>query len=73
MRSDRALRIGSSFDVIKKEFTLGCGARAVFIDGFVNQKRHFPNLMVHLLGDRPDAADCIYNIPFADVEQQARA
>ncbi|MGI6202956.1 MAG: spore germination protein [Eubacteriales bacterium] len=68
---DRALRIGSSFDVIKKEFTLGCGARAVFyyIDGFVNQAS-LSNLMVHLLGDRPDAADCIYNIPFADVEHE---
>ncbi len=66
---DQALRIGSSFDIIKKEFMLGCSARAVFyfIDGFVNHAV-MTNLLVHFLGNRPDAADCIYNIPYADIE-----
>lgn len=68
---DRALRVGTSFDLIKKDFLLGCGTRAVFyyIDGFINHGV-LTNLMTHLLGNRPNAADCIYNIPFADVEHE---
>lgn len=66
---DKILRVGESFDIIKKEIMLGCGARAVFyyVDGFVNHAV-LTNLMVHFLGNRPNAADCIYNIPYADVE-----
>jgi len=68
---DNALRVGTSFDIIKKEIMLGCGARAVFyyIDGFVNHAV-LSNIMVHLMGNRPSVADCIYNIPFADVEHE---
>lgn len=65
---DGALRVGDSFDLIKKEFTLGCGARAVFyyIDGFVNPIM-MTNIMEHFRSDKMTAADCIHNIPYADV------